>query len=291
MEQTKKKTSRREDMERFFRAMFARKIVIVCTVIVLLVILAAIFAPALAPFDPNEPDYYNLLKKPGDGHPLGTDALGRDVLSRLLYGARVSLVVGVIAVIIACVVGAFLGMVAAYFGGPLDAVIMRTCEALRTVPSVVLAMALVSVFGGGVKNVAIILGISTIPGYVVMMRAQVLSVQNRDFVTAARLQGNRSMRLLFKHVLPNCLSPLIVMMTQQVGSTILAEAGLSFLGVGISVPMASWGTMVAEGKNVLLVNPMLGLMPGICVALLVIALNTMGDGIRDALDPRLRGEI
>lgn len=271
--------------------MFARKIVIVCTVIVLLVILAAIFADVLAPFDPNVPDYYNLLKKPGNGHPLGTDALGRDVLSRLLYGARVSLVVGLVAVIVACVIGAFLGMVAAYFGGPLDSVIMRTCEALRTVPSVVLAMALVSVFGGGVKNVAIILGISTIPGYVVMMRAQVLSVQNRDFITAARLQGNRSMRLLFKHVLPNCLSPLIVMMTQQVGSTILAEAGLSFLGVGISVPTASWGTMVAEGKNVLLVNPMLGLMPGICVALLVISLNTMGDGIRDALDPRLRGEI
>lgn len=291
MEQTKKKSSRREDAERFFRAMFARKIVIVCTVIVLLVILAAIFADVLAPFDPNVPDYYNLLKKPGNGHPLGTDALGRDVLSRLLYGARVSLVVGLVAVIVACVIGAFLGMVAAYFGGPLDSVIMRTCEALRTVPSVVLAMALVSVFGGGVKNVAIILGISTIPGYVVMMRAQVLSVQNRDFITAARLQGNRSMRLLFKHVLPNCLSPLIVMMTQQVGSTILAEAGLSFLGVGISVPTASWGTMVAEGKNVLLVNPMLGLMPGICVALLVISLNTMGDGIRDALDPRLRGEI
>ena len=188
-------------------------------------------------------------------------------------------------------IGSFLGMIAAYFGGVVDAVIMRTNEALRSVPAVVLAMALVSVFGGGVKNVAIILGISTIPGYVLMMRAQVLSVSGMDYVTAARLQGNRSMRLLLRHVLPNCLSPLIVMMTQQVGSTILAEAGLSFLGVGISVPTASWGTMVAEGKSVLLQNPMLGLMPGVCVAILVISLNTMGDGIRDALDPRLRGEI
>ncbi len=291
MEQTKKKSSRREAAQRFLRAMFARKIVVVCTIIVALVILAAVFADVLAPCNPNETDLYNLLKKPGGEHLLGTDAFGRDVLSRLLYGSRVSLIVGLIAVAVACVIGSFLGMIAAYFGGVVDAVIMRTNEALRSVPAVVLAMALVSVFGGGVKNVAIILGISTIPGYVLMMRAQVLSVSGMDYVTAARLQGNRSMRLLLRHVLPNCLSPLIVMMTQQVGSTILAEAGLSFLGVGISVPTASWGTMVAEGKSVLLQNPMLGLMPGVCVAILVISLNTMGDGIRDALDPRLRGEI
>lgn len=287
----KEKSVRRENLERFFRAMFARKIVIGCTVVVVLIIFTAIFADFLAPYDPNEPDYYNMLSGPGGAHLLGTDALGRDVFSRLLYGARISLIVGVIAVMVACVIGAMLGLSAAYFGGVVDAVIMRTNEAIRCVPAVVLAMALISVFGNGVKNIAIILGVSTVPGYVLMIRAQALSVQNMDYVVSARLQGSSSIRLLLKHVLPNCLSPIIVMMTQSVGATILSEAGLSFLGIGISVPTASWGTMVSEGKNILLQNPLLGLIPGICVAILVISLNTMGDGIRDALDPRMRGEI
>ena len=286
-----KKTVKDENRMRFVRAMFSRKIVVVATVIVVLVILAALFADVLAPYNPNEQDLYNILQGPGNGHLFGTDAFGRDVLSRLIHGARVSLAVGLVAVIIACVIGTVLGMYAAYFGGVVDAVIMRVCEALRSVPAVILAMALVSVFGGGAKNVAIILGISTIPGYVLMMRAQVLSVSNRDFVTAARLQGASSHRVLYRHILPNCLSPLIVMMTQQVGSTILSEAGLSFLGVGITIPTASWGTMVADGKAVMLQNPYLSLIPGLCVAILVISLNTMGDGIRDALDPHLRGEI
>ena len=286
-----KKTVKDENRMRFVRAMFSRKIVVAATVIVVLVILAALFADVLAPYNPNEQDLYNILQGPGNGHLFGTDAFGRDVLSRLIHGARVSLAVGLVAVIIACVIGTVLGMFAAYFGGVVDAVIMRVCEALRSVPAVILAMALVSVFGGGAKNVAIILGISTIPGYVLMMRAQVLSVSNRDFVTAARLQGASSHRVLYRHILPNCLSPLIVMMTQQVGSTILSEAGLSFLGVGITIPTASWGTMVADGKAVMLQNPYLSLIPGLCVAILVISLNTMGDGIRDALDPHLRGEI
>ncbi|MBR2596803.1 MAG: ABC transporter permease [Solobacterium sp.] len=286
-----KKTAKYENRMRFVRAMFSRKIVVAATVIVVLVILAALFADVLAPYNPNEQDLYHILQGPGNGHLFGTDAFGRDVLSRLIHGARVSLAVGLVAVIIACVIGTVLGMYAAYFGGVVDAVIMRVCEALRSVPAVILAMALVSVFGGGAKNVAIILGISTIPGYVLMMRAQVLSVSNRDFVTAARLQGASSHRVLYRHILPNCLSPLIVMMTQQVGSTILSEAGLSFLGVGITIPTASWGTMVADGKAVMLQNPYLSLIPGLCVAILVISLNTMGDGIRDALDPHLRGEI
>ena len=286
-----KKTAKYENRMRFVRAMFSRKIVVAATVIVVLVILAALFADVLAPYHPNEQDLCHILQGPGNGHLFGTDAFGRDVLSRLIHGARVSLAVSLVAVIIACVIGTVLGMYAAYFGGVVDAVIMRVCEALRSVPAVILAMALVSVFGGGAKNVAIILGISTIPGYVLMMRAQVLSVSNRDFVTAARLQGASSHRVLYRHILPNCLSPLIVMMTQQVGSTILSEAGLSFLGVGITIPTASWGTMVADGKAVMLQNPYLSLIPGLCVAILVISLNTMGDGIRDALDPHLRGEI
>lgn len=228
-----------------------------------------LFAPVLAPFDPNEADFYHLSQAPGDGHLLGTDAQGRDVLSRLLYGARVSLIVGVLAVCVACVLGSILGLCAAYFGGIVDALIMRANEAMRCVPSVVLAMALVTIFGKGVRNIAIILGISTLPGYILMMRLRRSVFRAPTMLWQAKIQGNGSVQLMLRHVLPNCLSPLIVMMTQSIGSTILAEAGLSFLGVGISIPTASWGTMVSEGKDVLLQNPVLGLLPGICVALLV----------------------
>lgn len=291
MEAKAKKMRVKQGTHHFWRVLFSRKVIIVCAAVVLLFCLVAVLAPVIAPYDPNEQDLYNLLAEPGGTHLLGTDALGRDVLSRIIYGARVSLLVGIVAVGIACVIGTLLGMSAAYFGGVVDALVMRVSEALRAIPAVVLAIALVAVFGSGLRNVAIILGVSTVPGYVLMMRAQVLSIKSRDYIVAARLQGGSSLRIMFTHILPNCLSPLIVMMTQQVGQTILAEAGLSFLGVGISAPTASWGAMVSEGKNILLQNPIVGLAPGICVAILVICLNTFGDGVRDALDPRLRGEV
>ena len=182
-------------------------------------------------------------------------------------------------------------MLAAYFGGIVDVLIMRGCEAVRSVPQVVFAMAFLAVFGGGFWNLAIVLGVSNVPGYTRMMRAQTLRIKNADYIVAGRLQGNKTLRLMYKHIFPNCISPVIVMMTQQVGSTILAEAGLSFLGVGISIPMASWGCMVSDGKAYLLSAPMFALAPGLCVAALVIALNILGDGVRDALDPRLRGEV
>lgn len=164
-------------------------------------------------------------------------------------------------------------------------------EAIRAIPQVVLAMALTAVFGSGIKNLAIILGVSSMAGYVRMMRGQVLSIKQSDYIMAGKLQGNSNFQLMFKHILPNSISPIIVMMTQQVGTTILSEAGLSFLGLGISAPTASWGSMVSEGRLFLLQSPAFALAPGICVAILVICLNMLGDGVRDALDPRLRGEI
>lgn len=283
--------SRYDKLLKFTRTLFSRKIVSFSGFFILLFLVIAVFAPIVAPYDPDFADFAAYLQGPSGLHFLGTDSYGRDVLSRIIYGTRVSLIIGVLAVVIACAVGTFFGMVAGYFGGLVDDVINRLTEAIRAIPQVVLAMALTAVFGGGIRNLALILGISSMAGYVRMMRGQVLSIRESDYIMAAKLQGNKNFQLMFKHILPNSISPIIVMMTQQVGNTILSEAGLSFLGLGISAPTASWGSMVSEGRMFLLQNPVFALTPGICVAVLVISLNMFGDGIRDALDPRLRGEI
>lgn len=280
-----------ESVRKFLRALLSRKIVVFCGAVVILFIITALFAPYIAPYDPDYADFAAFLEGPSRAHLLGTDSYGRDVLSRIIYGTRVSLIIGVLAVMIACVIGTFFGMVAGYFGGIVDDVITRLTEAVRAIPQVVLAMALTAVFGSGIRNLAVILGISSMAGYIRMMRGQVLSIKESDYVMAAKLQGNSNFQIMFRHILPNSISPIIVMMTQQVGSTILSEAGLSFLGLGISAPTASWGSMVSEGRVFLLQNPVFALTPGICVAVLVICLNMFGDGIRDALDPRLRGEL
>lgn len=281
----------RERWNKTIKTLFARKVAMVSAVMVGLFIVAAVLAPLIAPYDPNYADFAAYLQGPSGKHLLGTDNYGRDVLSRIIYGTRVSLIIGVLAVGIACVAGTFLGMVAGYFGGFTDDVITRIMEAIRAIPQIILAMALTAVFGSGIRNLAIILGISSMAGYVRMMRGQVLTIKEADYIMAGRLQGNKNFRLMFKHILPNSISPIIVMMTQQVGQTILAEAGLSFLGLGISAPTASWGSMVSEGRLFLLQNPVFALTPGVCVAVLVICLNMFGDGVRDALDPRLRGEV
>lgn len=277
--------------KQFIRALFSRKIVLVSAIIVVLIILVAIFANQLMPFDPNKPFVKERSQGPSAMHLLGTDEFGRDVLSRIIIGSRISLVVGVLAVVIACIIGTSLGMIAGYFGGFVDDVISRVAEAIRVIPQVVLAIALCAVFGGGILNMSIILGISNMTVYIRMMRSQVMSIKERDYIMAGRLQGNSNARLMLRHILPNSISPIIVTMTQQIGGTILSEAGLSFLGLGISTPTASWGTLVSGGRSYLLTNPVYSLAPGVCIALLVICLNSLGDGVRDALDPRLRGEL
>lgn len=283
---------RKKDVRRkFIKTLFSRKVVLMSTIGIMLFILIAILAPVLAPYNPNEQMLLDSLKEPSAAHLFGTDNYGRDVLSRVIYGSRVSLVVGVLAVLVACVIGTFFGMVAGFFGGIVDDVINRISEAIRAIPQIVFAMALCAVFSGGIINIAVILGISNIAVYIRMMRGQVLTIKQSDYIMAGKLQGNGSFRLMFFHILPNSISPIIVTMTQQIGQTILAEAGLSFLGLGISQPTASWGSIVSDGRAFLLQNPWFSLAPGICIALLVIFLNTLGDGVRDALDPRLRGEI
>lgn len=288
---TVKSSDRAKRIKQFLRVLFSRKIVLVSAIGILFFVVVALFARYIAPYDPNEAFFADSLAQPSLKYWLGTDMHGRDVFSRVVYGSQVSLVIGLLAVIIACVIGTFLGLISGYVGGLVDDVITRISEAIRSIPQVILAMALTAVFGGGIINLSIILGVSNVVAYVRMMRGQVLSIKESDYVMAAKLQGNSSLRVMLRHILPNSVSPIIVLMTQQVGATILAEAGLSFLGLGISAPTASWGSIVNEGRSYLLQNPVYALVPGICVAVLVVFLNTFGDGVRDALDPRLRGDL
>lgn len=288
---TVKSSDRAKRIKQFLRVLFSRKIVLVSAIGILFFVAVALFARYIAPYDPNEAFFADSLAQPSLKYWLGTDMHGRDVFSRVVYGSQVSLVIGLLAVIIACVIGTFLGLISGYVGGLVDDVITRISEAIRSIPQVILAMALTAVFGGGIINLSIILGVSNVVAYVRMMRGQVLSIKESDYVMAAKLQGNSSLRVMLRHILPNSVSPIIVLMTQQVGATILAEAGLSFLGLGISAPTASWGSIVNEGRSYLLQNPVYALVPGICVAVLVVFLNTFGDGVRDALDPRLRGDL
>ena len=275
----------------FFKRLFARKIVILGAFLVSFFVLGAIFAPVLTPYDPYAQDLKNTLSTPSWEHWLGTDLVGRDVLTRILYGARTSLLIGVVAVLFAAAVGCTLGMISGYFGGVIRSIILRVNDAMMTIPSVMLALALSMVLSGGMTGLMIVLGISAVPGYVRMMHAQVLSVRESDYVSAAHVLGSPSPRIMARDILPNTMSALIVMITSQIGTTILGEAALSFLGFGVSAPTASWGAMISEGYPKMMNNPVFALVPGICILLLVLGFNLLGDGIRDALDPRLRGTL
>jgi peptide/nickel transport system permease protein len=282
-------TPRVSELHRFYRVFFSRKLVSIGLVIVLIVILTAIFAPLLAPYSPNKQNLDESLLSPSRAHLLGTDAFGRDSLSRIIYGSSTSLMIGMVAVFIAAFLGLTLGLLAGFFGGVTNAVIMRFIDALMSLPMIMLALVIAAVLGGGVKNVMIALGVGLLPGYARLMCAQVISVKENDYILASRTIGASNLRTMLVHIVPNSFPPLIVMMTAMIGLTILAEAGLSFLGIGISPPTAAWGAMVSDGYRYLLSNPILSIAPGVAIMLVVFAFNMVGDGLRDALDPRFRG--
>jgi peptide/nickel transport system permease protein/oligopeptide transport system permease protein len=279
------------EFKRFRRVFFGRWVVILGIVIMLLLLIASIFAPWLAPYDPIKSNMTESLQNPSLKHILGTDILGRDVLSRIIYGARVSLMVGVIATSIAAIVGMSMGLLAGYFRGWINNVIMRITDALMSIPPIMLALAIAAVLGGGLKNVMISVGISLIPTYCRLMCGQILSIKESDYITAAILSGASHTRVMLKHLLPNSFPPILVLITLNMGIAILAEASLSFLGIGISPPEPAWGAMVSDGYRYLNTNPVLSFAPGVAVMLVVLAFNLVGDGLRDALDPRLRGVI
>jgi ABC-type dipeptide/oligopeptide/nickel transport system permease subunit len=279
------------ELRRFLRVFLGRPLVVFGMVVMLASLIIAIFAPQIAPYDPLKTNLDEALQQPNAHHLLGTDSTGRDTLSRLIYGTQISLIVGVLVVAIAGGFGVVLGAIAGYFGGFVGAVIMRLMDTLMTIPMMILALAISALLGGGLKNVVIALGFGLIPGYARLMSSQVLVAKETDYVMAGHAMGASNARIIIRHIVPNCFSPILVLMTMMMGTTILAEAGLSFIGIGITPPTPSWGSMVTDGRNYLLTNPVLSIAPGVAIMLLVFSFNMVGDGLRDALDPRLRGVI
>jgi peptide/nickel transport system permease protein len=259
-----------------------------------LTLVVAAFAPTLAPDGYDEQDIMGRLKPPGwrgsTGHiyVLGTDPLGRDMLSRIIYGARIALVVGIVSVLIAMVIGVVLGLIAGYYGGVIDAVIMRVMDGLFAFPIIVLAIAMMAVMGFGVKNVIIAVAVGFIAPFARVTRADVLAVKEEPYIEAARLGGVSSAGIIARHVLPNVAAPIIVQAALRVSGAIITEAGLSFLGLGPPPPTPVWGSMIAEGRNFIVLAPHISTIPGIALMITIVGLNLLGDGLRDTLDPRLR---
>jgi peptide/nickel transport system permease protein len=255
--------------------------------VIILLILAAVLAPLLAPHDPNAVALEGRLRAPGDAHPLGTDELGRDILSRLLYGARVSLWVGIVTVALSGCIGVAGGLLAGYLGGVWDAIIMRLVDVFLAFPVIVLAIAIVAVRGPGLTNVLIALALVYWTTYARVARSVVLVLREEDYTWAARTLGATPSRIILRHLLPNAVAPLVVLASLGMGNAILAEAALSFLGLGIQPPEASWGSMLNFGMQFLRDASHLSLMPGLAIFMTVLGFNLLGDGLRDALDPRM----
>ena len=276
---------------RFWRVFLQRRIVIFGLVVFALLVFTAIFANFLAPHDAFRGNLADSMQQPNRTYWLGTDIQGRDTLSRLIFGTRTALEVGFITVGVAAVVGTALGMIAGFFGGAASAVIMRVMDALMSFPMLILALLLAAVLGGGIQNVIIALSIASLPGNARVMNGLALTIKENDYIMAGRSMGSSNRRIMVSHILPNALPPIIVLVTLQLGGIIMAEAALSFLGIGIKPPGAAWGAMVNDGYIYLLSNPILSFAPGIAIMLVVFAFNMVGDGLRDALDPRLRGVL
>lgn len=271
-----------------WRRLRRHRLAMVGLAIISVIVLLAIFAPLVSPADPLEIDYSNLAAPPGaGGHILGTDAVGRDILARMIYGTRISLQVGVVAVGIAASLGTTVGLVAGYYGGLLDNVLMRIVDVFLSFPVIVLAIAIIAVLGPSLVNVMIALGLVAWTTYARVVRGQALVVRELDFVHAARAVGASDARIIVRHILPNALAPIIVLATVGMAAAIIAEAALSFLGLGVQPPAPSWGTMLNEGRAFLRMAPHISTFPGLAIMVTVLGFNFLGDGLRDALDPRL----
>ena len=261
---------------------------LVGAVLVCAFVLVAALAPLLSPYDPVSADFANVLSPPARAHPFGTDDIGRDILSRVVYGSRISLQAGLFTVAVALCIGLPLGLVAGYLGGRVDNAIMRGLEVVLAFPGLVLALGITAVLGPKLIHALFAIGVVFVPNFARLIRAQVLSVKEHDFVAAARALGASDRRLVLLHILPNCLAPLLVQSSFSVAFGILTEAALSFLGMGTQPPTPSWGIMLSAGRGYLEQAPWLGAFPGLAIFLAVLGFNLLGDGIRDALDPRLK---
>lgn len=252
------------------------------------VVLMSVFAPVLAPYDPLVQGVGPALQAPSLAHWAGTDSFGRDMLSRIIYGTRIALIVGVVSVVLAMVIGVALGLVAGYYGGWVDIVIMRVMDGLFAFPIIILAIAMMAIMGFGVTNVIIAVAVGFIAPFARVTRADVLAVKEEPYIEAARLGGVSSTAIIVRHVLPNVMAPIIVQAALRVSGAIITEAGLSFLGLGPPPPTPVWGSMIAEGRNFIVMAPHVSTIPGVALMLAIVGLNLLGDGLRDTLDPRLR---
>ena len=256
--------------------------------VVIVLFVVAIFAPYLAPYSPDQIETSQILEPPSSAHWLGTDVLGRDVLSRMIYGAGVSLSVGFVAVGISTMIGVVLGAMSGYYGGLVDRIVMRFVDVMLCFPSFFLILAVIAFVGSSIWNIMVVIGATSWMGVCRLVRAEFLSIRGRDFVLAAQSQGASDLRIIFIHILPNAMAPVLVAATLGVAAAVLLESGLSFLGLGVQPPNPSWGNMLTEGKDNIEIAWWLSLFPGMAILITVLGYNLLGEGIRDTLDPRLR---
>lgn len=256
-------------------------------VVLIILIYLALLAPFISPHDPLETDWGALSQPISSSHWLGTDDMGRDIFSRNLYGIRVALGIGVIAVVLNTIIGTFLGLLAGYYGGRTDNIIMRLLEVWNSIPFILLAIAIMAALGTGIAKLILIVSLSNLMAFARIIRGSVLSVKEADYISAARVIGISDSSIIIRHIIPNCISPILVLASLSIGETILVIAGLSFLGLGVQPPMASLGGMLSNGQQFLHENILMSVVPGVTILLIVLSFNLFGDGLRDALDSRL----
>lgn len=271
-----------------FRRLIRHKLAVFGSIVLLIVLIMGLFGPLVAPYDPNAMDFAVRFAPPTLAHPMGTDDFGRDIFSRVIYGARVSLQVGFVAVSVATVVGTALGLIAGYSNRIVDEVIMRAMDVLYAFPAILLAIAILAALGRGIGNAMLAIGLVYIPIFARIARGAVLGIRNEEFIVAAKAMGARDFRIVMTHILPNVLSPIIVEITLSLAFAILSEAALSFFGLGTQPPDPSWGRMLSEGRDFFRQSAWMGVFPGLAIFFTVMGFNFLGDGLRDALDPKLR---
>lgn len=283
-----KKNKKKSRFSMTWHQLKKNKVAMVSLVVLLVIVLVAVLAPVLAPYGYEVTDKRHTLEGPSSEHLLGTDRLGRDVLSRLIWGARQSIAMGVLAISISAVLGIIIGAVAGYFGGWLDNLLMRFLDIYQSIPMMLLCITFAAILGPSLRNAIIAIGISMVPGFARMMRAQILTVRDNEYIEAARCCNASNMSILVHHIIPNAISPLIVNITMSIGGAVMSGAGLSFIGLGVQSPTPEWGAMISDARNFLRANGELALYPGLCIMITVLGFNLIGDGLRDALDPKLK---
>lgn len=280
------KQSRTKDLLRIF---YKNKMAVMGFIIILAMVIIAVFAPLIATQAPEAQDLAMRFQSPSAEHFFGTDNFGRDIFSNVVYGARISLFIGLVATIISVIIGTIIGAVAGFFGGSVDNVLMRLVDIILSIPSLILAIAISAVLGTGIRNLILAVSLSSITNYARIVRASVLSVKEQEYVEAAKIGGASNFRLIFRHILPNCTGPIIVQATLGVGTAILQAASLSFIGLGVQPPTPEWGGMLSQGRSYIRDYPHMTIFPGLAIALTIFSLNLFGDGLSDTLDVKQRG--